>query len=172
MRLQAECFRAHDPRWSFSPTSGDGAKLNGGRFNPNGVAALYLSRSERTCILEAKQGLAARMRPLTICSYDIDVREIADLTDAGVRDDLSVQLADLACPWIVDRAVDRRPASWRIADRLRRDWAGILVRSLAHGATSDDVNVVLWRWNDDPSRTVRVYDPDGQLPRDQSSWSP
>ncbi|MFV0302812.1 MAG: RES family NAD+ phosphorylase [Paracoccus sp. (in: a-proteobacteria)] len=43
MRYRGECFRAHNPRWSFEPLSGEGARRHGGRFNPPGVPALYLS---------------------------------------------------------------------------------------------------------------------------------
>ena len=43
MRFQGLCYRGHDPRWAFSPTSGEGAALHGGRFNPVGMPALYLA---------------------------------------------------------------------------------------------------------------------------------
>ncbi|KJG37767.1 hypothetical protein UA32_12500 [Photobacterium angustum] len=33
-RLEGVVFRGHDPRWSFSSESGEGARRNGGRFNP------------------------------------------------------------------------------------------------------------------------------------------
>ncbi|TJV36829.1 MAG: hypothetical protein E5Y18_13750, partial [Mesorhizobium sp.] len=42
MRFVGTCYRAHDPRWAFKPTSGDGASSRGARFNPKGVPALYL----------------------------------------------------------------------------------------------------------------------------------
>ena len=40
MNFQGLAYRAHDPRWSFKPLSGDGAAVQGGRFNPKGSAAL------------------------------------------------------------------------------------------------------------------------------------
>lgn len=170
MRLRGECFRAHDPRWSFEPLSGEGARRSGGRFNPAGVPALYLSLSLEGCILEAKQGLKARMVPLTVVSYDVDIEGVAQLTDAGERDRLAAPLGELACGWIVDRAAGRVPPSWAIAERLRRDYAGILVPSFAPGATAAHTNLVLWLWNDEPDRTVVAFDPDQRLPRDQTSW--
>jgi RES domain-containing protein len=35
-----DAYRAHDPRWSFTSLSGDGAALYGGRYNRKGVPAL------------------------------------------------------------------------------------------------------------------------------------
>ena len=36
-------FRAHTPQWASRPTSGAGAAAKGGRFNREGIEALYLS---------------------------------------------------------------------------------------------------------------------------------
>jgi RES domain-containing protein len=38
LRLTGLVYRAHNPRWSFAPYSGEGAARYGGRFNPVGVA--------------------------------------------------------------------------------------------------------------------------------------
>jgi hypothetical protein len=76
--------RAHDPQWAFSPLSGEGARLKGGRFNPIGQAALYLALTIEGMFLEMGHGLAYRFDPLTICSYDVDVADIVDLrSEAG-----------------------------------------------------------------------------------------
>jgi len=45
-------FRAHTPKWASQPTSGAGAALKGGRFNREGVGALYLSLDEITALRE------------------------------------------------------------------------------------------------------------------------
>src|SRR5208283_3004562 len=65
VRLQGLVYRAHNPRWAFSPTSGEGAARHGGRFNPVGVPALYMSRRMETAWLEAQQGFAFKAQPLT-----------------------------------------------------------------------------------------------------------
>ncbi|TIU28930.1 MAG: hypothetical protein E5W38_22550, partial [Mesorhizobium sp.] len=70
MRFVGTCYRAHDPRWSFKPISGDGAAVRGARFNAKGVPTLYLALSVMTAVKEANQGLAYRIDPCVLCSYD------------------------------------------------------------------------------------------------------
>ena len=41
MRFRGIVYRAHDPRWSWPPVSGEGARRYGGRFNRIGVEAFY-----------------------------------------------------------------------------------------------------------------------------------
>jgi RES domain-containing protein len=79
LRFQAICYRGHDPRWAHSPLSGEGAAVRGGRFNPQGVPALYVSLTLDTLLAEQGHGFANRLLPLTICSYDVDVDDIIDL---------------------------------------------------------------------------------------------
>lgn len=171
MRLQATCYRAHDPQWAFSPLSGDGAKAKGGRFNPIGVPALYLSRTLEGMFLEMAHGFVHRFDPLTVCIYEVDVDDIVDLTTNESRKAASVDLAAMACPWALDLAHGREPASWGIAKQLiARGAAGILVPSFARGARSDMHNLVLWTWGLQLPHRVLVHDPRGRLPKDQSSW--
>ena len=58
MNLRTTAWRAHHPRWAYDPTSGEGAALSGGRFNPRGQPALYLSMRPQTAWLEAQQSFA------------------------------------------------------------------------------------------------------------------
>src|SRR5262249_792496 len=60
LRFEGLAYRAHDPRWSFRPLSGDGAAVHGGRFNPKGTPALYLALDPMTAIKEAAQGFARK----------------------------------------------------------------------------------------------------------------
>lgn len=55
-------YRASQPRWAYLPLSGEGAAISGGRFNEQGVQALYLSLEPETSIAEYKQD--ARHLPL------------------------------------------------------------------------------------------------------------
>ena len=86
-------YRAHTPRWADRPMSGAGAALKGGRFNREGVEALYLSLEELTALrswfkrdivhLLASDGHSPRRRPpLMAAAY----REIATWIGAAAAD--------------------------------------------------------------------------------------
>ena len=116
-------------------------------------------------------GFGHRIDPLTICSYNVDVEDIIDLRTDAERAAEDIDLAALSCAWAYDRANGRTPASWDIAARLiAKGAAGILVPSFANGARPDMSNLVLWRWGESLPHLVRVHDPAGRLPKDQSSW--
>jgi len=171
LRFQGTCYRAHDPRWSFTPLSGAGAAIHGGRFNPAGTAALYLSLDLITAIKEASQGFAFKIEPLVVCSYEVDCEDIADLSHEAGRDALGVTYAEMACNWFADLSEGRDPPSWRIARRLvAESRAGIVVPSFAAGATPADRNLVLWSWSDRLPHRIAVFDPSGRLPKNQLSW--
>lgn len=171
MRFQGTCYRAHDPKWAFSPLSGDGARTHGGRFNPKGVPALYLALTIDGMIAETTHGFAHRLDPLTICSYQVDVDDVVDLKDQDGRQAHGVALVALSCAWADDVANGRYPASWSLADRLiAQGSAGVLVPSFARGARSDMANLVLWKWCPALPHRVEVHDPSGRLPKDQTSW--
>lgn len=171
MRFAGTAYRAHDPRWSFQPTSGEGAAIRGARFNPKGVPALYLALGIMTAVKEANQGFAHRIDPCVLCAYEIDCEDIADLTDEADRKAHAVAPEEMACAWALSLAEGARPASWAIHDRLRKAGiAGILVPSFAPGAETEDRNLVLWDWGPAPPHRVTVIDPAGRLPKDQLSW--
>jgi len=172
LRWAGTCYRAHDPRWAWSPLSGDGAAAKGGRFNPVGTAALYLALTVEGMLVEMGHGFAHRFDPLTICSYNVDVDDVVDLrTDVG-RAAAAIDLASMSCAWAYDRANGKTPASWDVANSLiAKRTAGILTPSFAAGARPDMANLVLWRWGPDLPHKVEVHDPSGRLPRDQLSWS-
>jgi RES domain-containing protein len=173
VRFAGTCYRFHDPRWSFAPTSGAGAAIHGGRFNPKGVEALYLALNVETAFVEISQGFADKFKPTMLISYDVDCDDIVDLRTEAKRRRADVKLADMACAWFSDIGAGREPPSWTIGRRLiDRGTAGIMVPSFAGGADPDrHQNLVLWRWDSDLPHRVKVYDPDGRLPRDARSWS-
>ena len=170
MTFEGVCYRAHDPRWAMSPTSGDGAAIRGARFNPKGIAALYLSTSIEGAVTEASQGFGHKIQPLTICSYDIDCADVADLTDGNERERLGIPLELMACAWASALAEGKRPASWAIYDQLSGGHAGILVPSFARGARTEASNLVLWKWSSALPNRVVVIDPTARLPKNQKSW--
>ena len=165
------CYRAHDPRWSFTPLSGAGAAIHGGRFNPKGVEALYLALTLEGAFLEINQGFALKFAPCTLCSYDVDCDNLADLRTEDGRRRHAVDVNDMACAWFGLAAAGAVPPSWQIARRLRGEGcAGALVPSFAIGARGDWANLVLWHWGETLPHRVAVYDPNHHLPNDQRSW--
>jgi RES domain-containing protein len=172
LRFRGIVYRAHNPRWAFSPLSGEGAARTGGRFNRPGTPALYVSLTLETAVREATQGFLRKFDPLTLCSYDVDCEDVADLTSERERSVLSLAAADLACAWKLLADESKPVPSWVVAERLlRAGRAGILVRSFAPGAREADVNLVLWHWGDRRPHRVTLHDPERRLPRNQKSWT-
>lgn len=171
MRFHKICYRLNDPRWSFAPISGAGAAIHGGRFNPAGVEALYLSLSIAGAFVEISQGFAEKFKPCTMVCYDVDCEDIADLRTPASRKKHGVALDDMACAWFALKAGNRKPPSWRVAERLMTaGFAGLLTPSFAHGADpARHRNLVLWKWGDKPPHQVLAWDPDDRLPRDRHS---
>jgi RES domain-containing protein len=172
LRFAGTCYRAHDPKWAFSPLSGEGAAAKGGRFNPVGTPALYLGLTIEGVFVEMGHGFAHRLDPLTVCSYEVDCEDVVDLRMPRARKAAGVRIADMACAWARERAEGRQPQSWSIARRLiGAGAAGILVPSFANGARPGMANLVLWSWGPALPHKVAVHDPSSRLPKDQSSWS-
>lgn len=171
MRFTGRCYRGHDPAWSFTPLSGEGAAITGGRFNRKCQPTLYLALDIMTAVGECTQGFSHRLQPLTMCEYDVDCEGIADLSNEAGRQEHDVPLDDLACGWLTCLRANRDAPSWLVADRLRLEGhSGIIVPSFVPGATEANRNLVLWDWGPDLPHRVVVYDPSGRLPRNQLSW--
>ena len=171
MRFVGTAYRAHHPRWSFRPISGDGAAIHGGRFNPRGLPALYLSLELVTAIKEANQGFAHKIEPYVLCSYEVDCEDVLDLADEAGRQAAGVKESVLAAGWFAHIAVGTTPPQWRLVETLvAKGAAGALVPSYAPGATAGDRNLVLWRWGPNLPHKVEAFDPSGRLPKNQLSW--
>jgi len=170
LRFQGVCYRGHDPKWAVLPLSGEGASKTGGRFNPQGVPSLYLGLTIEGVFAEQTHGLSSRFEPLTVCCYDVDVDDIVDLRTDDGRHAAGVKLADMSCAWHLDMSEGREPASWRIANQLRKNSAGILVPSFAIRARPEMHNLVLWKWGPNLPHQINVNDPSGRLPKNQLSW--
>ncbi|WP_425548627.1 RES family NAD+ phosphorylase [Allohahella marinimesophila] len=171
IHFSGRVYRAINPRWSYEPTSGAGAALFGGRFNPPGTPALYTSLRFETAWLEAQQGFPLKSQPLTICTYQVDIENILDLTDPTTCGRLSISQDDLACAW---RSLhdDRLPVpTWELARLCNANRTrGIIAPSFAVGAGPQDRNLILWQWSDSRPSQVVVIDDEGRLPRNPDSW--
>jgi RES domain-containing protein len=119
-----------------------------------------------TAWLEAQQGFAFKAQPLTICAYDVDCEDVADLRGEDGRREVGVDMAELACAWEGLASRDNEPASWRVARRLIGEGAaGMIVPSFAPGAGAGDRNVVFWRWSHSLPHRVVVIDDEARLSR-------
>ena len=164
MRFRALVYRAHNPQWSWTPISGEGARRHGGRFNRRGVPALYTSLAPLVAVREA-QPFGRPMQPLTLCAYEVDAEPVFDALDPERRQALGVTEADLACPtWEAEMHAGAIPASQALADRLiAAGHVAMRVRSYAAGASADDLNLVLWSWSADRPARVVLIDDEGRL---------
>jgi RES domain-containing protein len=132
------------------------------------MPALYLGLDIMTAVKEANQGFAHKIDPCVLCSYEVACDDITDLRTVESCAEHSVQMEDLACGWFAFLAAGKEPPTWEIVGRLHSEGkAGVLVPSFAPGATAEDHNLVLWRWDENPPHQVRVFDPSGRLPKDQ-----
>jgi RES domain-containing protein len=154
------------PKWAHDPLSGAGAALRGGRFNPPGMPALYMSEEFVTAVAEYEQDLG--IRPGTLCAYDVKSERIVDLADARTLKTLGVDAAAVRAPWKQIAFVERRsPPTWPLAERLLAERInGARVPSVR----ATGLNLVLWRSNVQGAASVAALDPLRDLPADQSSW--
>ena len=111
VRLRGRLWRMLAPKWAHAPLSGEGAAKRGGRFNPPGIAALYMSGDFVTAIAEYEQDLG--IRPGTLCAYQVDLAGIVDLCDPATRLAARVETTDLACAWKhIALVLRQRPPTW------------------------------------------------------------
>lgn len=121
--------------------------------------------------LMSHQRCGRLIRPVTLCSYNFDCADIADLRTKANCAVWNIRPADIEADWRKSLINCEEPPSWNVARRLiAKGCAGALVPSFAPGATSADVNLVLWKWADQLPHQVIVFDPDDQLPKTQASW--
>lgn len=159
-------WRMLAPKWAHDPLNGAGAALRGGRFNPPGTSALYMSEEFSTAVAEYEQDIG--IRPGTLCAYDVKSERIADLADARTLGELGVDAEMLRTPWKHIAFVEKRaPATWSLCERLLSEKIdGVRVPSVQAAGS----NLVLWRWNIEGAAKVAAIDPLRDLPKDQSSW--
>jgi RES domain-containing protein len=144
-------------RWQHLPCK-SGSHRTGGRWNPPGVPALYLSADHATAIAEMHQDL---VRPGTLVAFDLTARAIADLR--------AVDSAIGQCAWReIYKIEGSTPPSWPLAEELIAAGAeGALVPSVQYRG---GVNLVLWRWHDAAAgrgdgAALTLVDPEADLVR-------
>lgn len=171
MRFEGLAYRAHNPAWSFDPLSGEGAKNQGGRFNPKGVPALYLSLSQTGALAEYNQGFPHRPQPVTLCGYNIDCDDIVNLNDPEELIRFGISVVELNCAWELLASEKKLPPTWALSIFLiDNNYSGIIAPSFARNAPTGSSNLVLWDWGDTLPHQVKLIDDDKRLPKNKSSW--
>lgn len=157
-------FRAHNPKWAFTPMSGAGAAYAGGRFNRTGVSALYLSTLQQTAAAEYQQDNDIT-DPYLMVAYHSN---LPDLVDLRLLDDQWDPLwNDWGCDWRQLFVDGIEPPSWALSDMLlAQGEVGLIFPSIAHPG---GINVVLVVERLKAGALV-PHDPHGLLPVDQESW--
>lgn len=162
-------FRCHAPRWASQPLSGMGAATRGGRFNRAGLEGLYLSTDIDTALAEYRQDNPF-LPPGTFCQYAVGGFRVADITRGFDPVHWSSLWSDHACDWrelLFNQHI--QPPTWDMADLAREAGCeGVLFPSVARPG---GVNLVVFESSLKPAEQLRVLDPSGALPRDQSSWA-
>lgn len=89
----------------FDPTSGEGARRHGGRFNPpHSFPVLYLCATRPCVVAElalqaSRQGLeVGDLLPRELWAIGLDLDSVLDLGDADVRRGLGLEFVDLIRP--------------------------------------------------------------------------
>jgi RES domain-containing protein len=144
-------YRMHNPVWAWSPLSRQGAKITGGRFNPKGMGALYLSLNANTCIAEVSGGTSSKLLdPQLLCSYQIDIDGLLDLRN---------EYDTFALAWRIMRLQKLSPPGWKLAKAAleNSDIKGFLVPSYQ---VDNECNLVLLRWQ---KGDVTLHDPDNSM---------
>ncbi len=149
-------------RHQFSPMSGEGGRLYGGRWNMKGWPALYLAVDAVTAVAEYYQGLP---KPGTLVPYHLEARAIADLTNAEAAPCDGRVAEAMAANWKAEALLEGKvPPSWVLSQELIAAGAeGALVPSAQNPGGR---NLVLWRWHGEQEgegAALTALDPDKAL---------
>lgn len=149
--------------------SGQGSALHGGRWNPKGIKAVYLSLSPQTALSEVYGNAKVfgipieKLTPRLLVSVDVRLQKTLDLRDAKIRQKLGVSRQALAaCNWKQDQFEGRMGITQclgRIA--VEAGLEGVLVPSAAEPKAG---NLVLFIENMHPESRLGAICPEDLPP--------
>ncbi|MET3578728.1 RES domain-containing protein [Mesorhizobium robiniae] len=166
MHYRGKLFRAINPIYAREPLSGRGAALFGGRFNPKSMPALYTSLTVMTALREANQ--VGNLQPTTLVSYDAEIERVFDSRDEeALRQEGLDATALVDSTWRDQMQASGEARTQALARRLiAKGYQALLVRSFVVGSVETDLNLVLWKWGDDPRSQLALIDDEGRLSRE------
>jgi RES domain-containing protein len=125
----ASFYRIVQAQWADSAMTGDGARLFGGRWNPPGIAAVYLADSRALAALEIIVNA-----PVEVTSLDWRLIEI------NVPDDLIESVKPDALPpdW---QALPSSPGARNYGERCLR--SGVLAFMLPSAVIPEEFNLLM-----------------------------
>ena len=174
--LEAVGFRSAGVRYASEADlmSGEGAGYYGGRWNPPGVKAVYLSLDPDTAIKESYCQFAAfgflnsTIRPRVIAGARLRLRQLLDLTDARARRRLGFRLDELTGEdWHAIQMAGEE--SWTQAIGRGCRWVGFEGLIAPSARLRRGKNVVVFPDKLDASSTIDVMARE-DLPPHPSDW--
>ena len=107
--------------------------------------------------------------PATLAAYQVTAASVVDFSRGFDPAVWAPEWVDWDCAWKKVARIDKKtPASWKLGDAvIAAGNCGLMFPSTRHAG---GVNLVIYPHNLATGDTVRVHDPDGRLPVDQSSW--
>ena len=129
------------------------------------MPALYASLSVITALREANQ--AGSLQPTTLVSYQAEIARVFDTRDQAALSAMDMDAAALSdTTWRDQMKAAGEARTQAFAHRLMEaGYDALLVRSFAAGAGSEEMNLVLWRWNADTPASLILIDDEKRLSR-------
>lgn len=112
----ARFFRIAQTRWAASTMTGEGARLFGGRWNPQGVAAVYLAESRALAALEILVHAPREALPLDWSMIEVEV------PDGAIE---QADMKSLPGDW---RNLPSSPGARRFGERWLKTRAGLAMK--------------------------------------------
>jgi RES domain-containing protein len=140
-----ELFRITQEKYA-DDLSGNGARLYGGRWNSEGLFAVYTSSSRALALLETLAHTPAKM--LDVKTYMLITLSVPD----SVKPE-EIDLTNLSAGW---DAPDTRPVTKKLGDKFLRSKTGLLL-AVPSVLVPEEINYVLNPLHADMRRIKTTY---------------
>jgi len=132
-------YRSSIPKYATEADllTGAGSRLNGGRWNPKGIAVVYVSLTPETAMSETLAhhryyGIPIEdAMPRTFVAIEVKLKSILDLRVGTIRQRLQVSEAQiLTVDWRTEAKAGREPVTQRLGRAVHSGaWEGLIVPS-------------------------------------------